>query len=158
MPIAWAIGLACLIVFLVLLYVVSHLAPPEPREITTSEKMATKEGREELQRIMDANYYRQGPKGQDFELCPECEGFGRSGHGISAINGVATSITWGSLCGSCDGTGIKSGLSYVVLECPSCDGTGVKEGVKCRMCLGTKVIRRDKETNKIVDKGEMKDA
>lgn len=153
MPIGWVIGLACVIVFLVLLWIVNHLAPPELRERTTSEMLATKEGREELSRMMDTRYGRT-PR-QDFERCPDCEGYGRSGHGTSVINGVATGITWGVICQSCDGTGIKLGLSYIVLECPNCDGTGAKDGIKCGMCAGTKVIRRDKVER---DKGEMKDA
>ena len=137
MIVAALIFLAVVLVFSVILWVM----PKEPKQITTSKMMSTKEGREQLAEMIRTRYGRDSEISID--VCPTCEGHGRQFHESKREQGILRLRTWGPQCVDCGGTGIKGGLDYVVIDCPACGGTG--EG-GCKVCNGTKVVRRDKTT------------
>lgn len=139
MDVAILIGIAIAIVFVVILLTL----PKKEKEITTGQLMSTPEGRE-LYKDIQAKFRGRLPSDKSFETCPSCEGHGRTHHGVIMELGVSKFSTWGEHCPECGGTGIKGGLDYVVGDCPNCGGTGSKDGVKCSICMGTRIIRREK--------------
>ena len=137
------IAFAVIVVFGVILFVIAQMEPKR-KEITTSQLMSTPEGRQQYAEMLRNRVGRDSKVVVD--VCPSCEGYGRVSHGIS--RNLKDKLLWlntyGDHCQDCGGTGIKGGLDYVVIDCPECEGTGIKDEVACRVCNGTKVVRREK--------------
>jgi hypothetical protein len=124
---------------------VMHSIPP--RTISSSELLATKEGREKLAGIL-AKVFPPVVK-TTFEKCETCEGFGKLGHHIIIQDGGPAEVTSDEICKDCGGTGIKGGLDYVVIACSICGGKGFLGsetfGPKCQECNGSKVVKVRRE-------------
>jgi hypothetical protein len=133
---------AVVTIWFILTYVMKGM---EPNTNSLQSMMATKEGREKIAEMIGNRYRAQDEEMPIVVSCPSCEGFGRMVNKTRVFAGAMVTTTGGPICQDCGGTGVKGGLDFVNIDCPSCDGTGVKDGVKCGMCQGTKIVRRDKD-------------
>ena len=144
----------CFMIIYYVMYGVHNDSAHYPYGTTPLQKMmGTKEGREELSKLLHASTMRR--MAVPIPICITCEGYGKLGHESKIIDGHVTEVTRNEICPDCGGTGLNGGTSYVNVHCTDCNGRGYhlpegeveKKGMaypKCSFCGGTGIVKIEK--------------